>query len=148
MHRPMNDSSSRINLFLLPRQLILYAVIGITGLVIDAATYGLLRSFMQTQVVSTNIMARHVGAVYTFLGNKIITFRSKNAAPKQSLQQFAGYLLLLYFSIFLSTTALSLGLNILEIGEIQYETALKFGIDGLCAIINFIICKYIIFADK
>ncbi len=130
---------------IIARQLIFYFAVGITGLLLDSLFFYVFRSVLSLEVVWANIIARHCGALYTFVLNKTLTFQSGFERGREPFYQLAKYIVLLYFSIFLSTTLLTLLIHFLQVEKIAMETVFKLGIDLACAIVNFMICKYLIF---
>ena len=124
---------------------LLYILVGLSGLCIDALIYFILRSWGVQSIVLANVIARHFGAVYTFTGNKVITFKSRSRDGSTLIKQMLFYIALLYFSIFLSSTLLHTLVTLLKLTSATNETAVKIFVDVFCALVNFFICKYIIF---
>lgn len=130
----------------LRKELILYLLVGLSGMALDASCFYVLRS-LAWGVPLANVVARHLGAVYTFWGNRAFTFGRSGGGALSVGREAGMYLLLLYLSMGVSTLLLWWLISLLAInGHLATQTMVKIGVDGLCALANFAACKWVIFA--
>jgi putative flippase GtrA len=129
----------------LRKELIFYLLVGVSGMALDAGCFYWLRSW-GWGVLLTNTVARHLGAVYTFWANRVFTFTREEDEGKSIGREAVLYLLLLYASMSVSTLCLWVLIDVLELSRhLSAQTMAKIGVDGLCAVANFVVCKWLIF---
>lgn len=128
------------------KELILYLLVGLAGMALDAGCFYLLRTW-GWGVLPANTVARHLGALSTFWGNRVFTFtRREGKGGKSIAHEAVLYLLLLYASMAVSTLLLWLLIDVLGLSRhLVVQTMAKIGVDGLCALANFAVCKWVIF---
>lgn len=132
----------------LRKELILYLLVGVSGLCLDAACFYCLRS-LGWGIPLANMAARHLGAGYTFWANRSFTFTRSGGGPLAVGREAALYLLLLYASMAVSTLLLWTLIETLAISQhLTSQTMAKIGVDGLCALVNFAVCKWVIFTKS
>lgn len=129
----------------LRKELILYLLVGVAGMALDAGSFYLLRS-VGWGVLLANTVARHLGALSTFWGNRVFTFARTAGGVKSIGREAILYLLLLYVSMGASTLFLWIAINVMALNHhLAGQTLAKIVIDGLCALANFVACKWVIF---
>ncbi|MBA3015552.1 MAG: GtrA family protein [Proteobacteria bacterium] len=127
------------------KELILYLVVGVTGLALDALSFYCFRT-LGWGLALANITARHIGAVYTFWVNRAVTFSRSGGGALSLGREAALYLFLLYASMAVSTFLLWALIETLSLSEhFLFQTMGKIGVDGCCALANFAVCKWVIF---
>jgi len=132
----------------LRREMILYLLVGVSGMALDAACFYGLRSWAWS-VPLANMVARHLGAAYTFWANRAFTFTRSGGGVLTVGREAGLYLLLLYISMGVSTLILLALIKIFALSEhLTAQTMAKIGADGLCALVNFAVCKWVIFTKS
>lgn len=119
------------------RQIGVYLVVGVVVFGAELTAFYLLRvgDFSQT---SANILARSLGAVLGFTGNRIFTFARKESHRDKLRIEAFRYLLLFGFLTALSTGLLSLFTDLLgSTGAGWFETITKFVIDVFVVAVGF-----------
>jgi putative flippase GtrA len=126
---------------LMKRQVVLFIVIGVIQLGVDWLTFVVL-TWSGMAVETANITSRIVGALLGFQLNGSITFRSPRQRSPQRIRQCARFAAGWTTTTALSTLAVwaierGFGLHAVWIGKIL--------IDGMLAVMGFVLSKYWIF---
>ncbi|WP_448189392.1 GtrA family protein [Azospirillum sp. sgz301742] len=120
-------------------QLVRYVVVGGSALVVDAGTFSLLRIVFDADLVSSNVAGRIVGACIAFLGHRLFTFQRNQVNRARFVTEALRYVLLLTFSMSLSTASLWLLTDFLfNVGPGLVETATKIVVECSIISLNFV----------
>ncbi len=120
------------------RQFMQYGTVGVLALGVDVGTFTLVRA-MNMDLVSSNVLARFVGAATAYTGNFLWTFKQ---APQLAQWLRSSWR---YAALWAGVTLISTLLLQMLTGWGLNETACKLGIEMTMPFLNFVMARVWVF---
>ncbi|MBP1736276.1 MAG: GtrA family protein [Oscillospiraceae bacterium] len=142
------------------REALLYLIYGVLTTIVNYSVFSLcyFLLFQGTKSLAANAIAFVFAVAFAFVTNKIFVFKSKSwevGILKKELTQFVGARFVSFLfeeaGLFVCDELLQLGrINICSIGSFSVNGVIisKIVLSVLVVIINYILCKFVIFRKK
>lgn len=128
------------------RQFTLYVLIGGIGYGVDVSVFFMARHYLALGLAASNVASRGLGAVVTFLGNRLLTFPDADGGAPAFAAQSLRYLALWLAATAVSTAALAAAVSMYATpaGEVGWKIAVEAGI----TVANFLISRCWVFRRR
>lgn len=126
------------------KEMILYIVFGVLTTAINYGSYFLLAHPMGLSVIASNVIAWIVAVLFAFVTNKLLVFDSKSLRFDLVLKELVSFAACRFFSGALDTGIMLVFVNMLHFSDL----IIKLLSNVLVIIINYILSKFFIFAQK
>lgn len=120
-----------------------YLITGGFGVVVSVASYELSR-IIGFGIITSNIISWIIAVLFMYVTNKIIVFKSKCDNNKELIKEFFSFIVARLFTLFIETTVLYIGSDLLKINDIIVKIIAQI----IIIILNYIFSKLLIFKKK